>query len=289
VLVLGSDKKKAAFLNHLGPLEIATFCPEGKSVAYLSAGKPTHLVLFVHGFSGRATETWANFHILLPKVLANRDCDLLFYEYDGKYSTISKSAIQLRDFLLALGADPAWANPFLPKSYKPARREYQKVIMVAHSMGAVVVRRALLELHNIHVADSSKAAWLKTVSLVLFAPAHMGARAAELAKELMSSFDMGGAIASIVKYRVPAIRELDPESKTLRLLKEDTLAALKSSPHNAHLVAKTVVWAVNDRVVENDRFCADPTGVAAHGFGHIDVCKPRLSSDQAVTVILSEL
>src|SRR4051812_33364321 len=85
-------------LRHIGPVEIQTFARMGIGRLYVDGG-PTHLVVFIHGSWGKATQTWANFHILFPQAVA-QGCDLLFYEYDGKFSTVSKAPSSFLIFCL---------------------------------------------------------------------------------------------------------------------------------------------------------------------------------------------
>src|SRR5262249_28054230 len=117
-----------------------------KTRAYLAINSNGKLLFFVHGLGGSSTSTWDQFSSLLPKEPACVGCDLIFYGYDGLYVRSDNSAVDLGDFLDRLLTDPcAILNPLLdPLQQRPASFSYNSVVIVAHSLGAVVSRRAVL-------------------------------------------------------------------------------------------------------------------------------------------------
>jgi hypothetical protein len=62
--------------------------------------------------------------------------------------------------------------------------EYKRVILAAHSLGAVICRWALLFAHNKKKAGAADHGWVDRTAMVLFAPAHMGAVVSDLVREL---------------------------------------------------------------------------------------------------------
>src|SRR5688500_13432064 len=138
------------------------------------------LLVFVHGFGGSATGTWVAFPELLDVSSKARHCDCVFYGYDGFRTRAYVSALKLLAFLDRLCTDTAnTINATLP-SVAPKRAAdfaYDKIIIVAHSLGAIVSRQALVSAHK------SGAAWAAKVDLVFFAPAHSGADLLLLAGE----------------------------------------------------------------------------------------------------------
>src|SRR5713226_7104842 len=67
-----------------------------------------------------------------------------------------------------------------PELHRKAEFQYGSVVVVAHSLGAVVARQALLDLD-----EDRNPKWLNKISLVLFAPAHMGADVVPLGTEFL--------------------------------------------------------------------------------------------------------
>lgn len=230
-------------------------------------------VVFVHGFGGEALGTWDQFATLLPLQPQAAGRDLFFYGYDSLVAQAPVSAAELRDFLQTLWTDPV-AGVILP-SVQDARRadpafRYNHVTLVAHSLGAVVVREALVQA----AMDTPPAPWLKDVSLVLFAPAHTGAAILDLANEALGAMParFGAAAAAGAKAYAQVLRDLERGSDMLEKLRDDTDELLGKGYDS--LRAKVVVLGQKDRIVQAVRFCKDPGPTIVADKGHIGVCKP---------------
>lgn len=245
---------------------------EYPDVDVLFAANPCrNAVLFIHGFSGDAIKTWSDFHELLPDAPRFDGYDLYFYGYDGLRAQIHSSAALFRMFLdRMLGQTPDFLRANLPfiVPTRAANFEYDRLLVVAHSLGAVIVRRALLD------ASQPAASWVSKVQLALFAPAHSGANVAKLALEAADGLSFLRPFASLAKFVSPLIDELQPGSDVLRQLAEETSAAIKDGA-NAHLTAKLVVIAEYDDIVRNARFAGDPPPFAIPAATHSSVCKPN--------------
>jgi hypothetical protein len=121
----------------------------------------------------------------------------VFYGYDSVHQQVNYSASEFRDFLTAFLAGPAASiNPTIqhltqkhPWLQRDAAFRYTSVVLVAHSLGAIVVRGALLE--------SLSQSWLDTVRLVLFAPAHKGAFVWKLLLTSLTGVRFGQVIGSV--------------------------------------------------------------------------------------------
>jgi len=242
-----------------------------KDVQALFATRPGgKAILFIHGFSGDPIKTWSDFHVLLPAAQNCRDRDLYFYGYDGLRANMNSSAALFRDFLDRLFQQSAeFVNHNLPEdAQRPNTFQYDDVLLVAHSLGAVIVRRALLDLTRL---DRS---WLAKTRLVLFAPAHKGASIADLALEVASSFRFLRFFGAVARFESPLIDQLKPGSPQLiSLLKETELASQNGA--NLHLRAHQVIIAEYERIVENETFGSDPPPVTIPNTEHTTVCKPR--------------
>jgi pimeloyl-ACP methyl ester carboxylesterase len=259
-----------------------------KTKVLLSSAAPqTTACVFVHGFGGTSVGTWENFPGILLEKPEAAGYDLIFYGYDSKRSA-NTSAIELLDFLTGIFTDPAtvWNKLLHPSRARPAQFAYKRIVIVAHSLGAVVTRRALLDaLWRKQEWGSADYDWVQHVRLVLFAPAHCGARVQRLAASFTFPFKL--PVFEFFHYRWPSFEDLKPESKVLERLSADTTVALKSGS-NGFLKAKNVLWATDETVVYNDYFVGDPPPRTIVGT-HTSVCKPHKTFDEPLKWVLAEL
>lgn len=244
--------------------------PDGETQALFAVQPNRKALLFIHGFSGEAITTWSDFHTILPECPKCSGYDLFFYGYDGLRAQMNASAAIFRSFVdRLLGQTQEFLAANLPPSaQRPTSFEYDELVIVAHSLGAVIARRALLD------GTRGKLKWVSRTKLVLYAPAHMGARVADLALEAASSFKFLRFFGIGARFVSPLIDELKPDSRALKSLLEDTATATKGGA-NPHLIAKKVVIAQYEKIVENGTFGDDPPPDAIPGTTHTSVCKPR--------------
>lgn len=239
--------------------------------AILSVSPIRKAILFIHGYTGDALKTWTDFPTLLPQNPKFSGHDLYFYDYDGLRAPIGSSASLFRQFLEELFSNTATIlDDTLPASFRRgATFEYDDVLIVAHSLGAVVTRRALID------ATKTDSPWVNRVRLVLYAPAHKGAKVGQLALEAISSFGFLRWFSPAARIVSPLIDELDPEKSDLLMKLHAATVELCNAGKNRHLIARKVIWAEKENVVTNDDFGFDPLGQALRGSTHTSVCKPR--------------
>jgi hypothetical protein len=133
--------------------------------------------------------------------------------------------------------------------------------------------------------------WLPAVRLVLFAPAHNGAYAAEVASGFLMSQEwfVTKVLAAIGKLAVPLLSDLERQSDLITRLHTDTTTAAATAAATNHLVAQRVLWAEDERVVYNDGFCGDPDADLQYDTNHFTVCKPDTFGHVAAQAILEQL
>ena len=249
-------------MSHTPPV----FIRYGKnSSAFFSLKYPTSLVIFVHGFNGNATGTWEDFPRIIRENKDFENADIVFYGYNSLQGQANNNAIRLYKFLKSI----CELNPNKLGFYRESIGNdfvYERVLVVAHSLGAVIVRRALLN------AKSEGKNWLKKCRMVLFAPAHKGARIPDLIAE---SFPVMGKIFIALGFiSIPILDDLRPNSQTILNLIEDSKNYLLKQD-GGFTVAHSVVWADKDIVVHNDVFCSDPVAILVDNKTHTSVCKPK--------------
>lgn len=273
--------------THLLPVDL----PFGRKTRARFARRPAErAVVFVHGFGGDAVKTWVDFPSLLPECAECAGHDLYFFDYDSLKQRAVYSASEFAAFLKAILTDPqsVFSANRSVTALRQAPIQYQRITIAAHSMGAVVSRRALLDLGR----DAAVAPRLDVVRLVLYAPAHVGADVIGLASEALGVLKL--ALASIgAKFTLTILRDLEPQSLTLQALLQDTQAEYASRMQAAapvdHLVAQAVIHGQDDKIVRQDQFFRDPSLTRAPGRGHTDLCKPSADYRDPLNHLLPHL
>jgi pimeloyl-ACP methyl ester carboxylesterase len=238
---------------------------ESSKAAYALSGA-TIAIVFLHGYGGTAVGTWKQFDSLLFDFPPAENADLFFIGYPSTTRATEASAYSFHQVLDELFTKAAGSRR--PSSIRGNRTEpYRKIVVVAHSMGSVVVRRALL------LADVHQRMWTQNVAMVLFAPAHFGARFHNYADSAVAGIFK--LIWQFGQYRSPAINELRIDSPYLRQLRDDVTEALQKSPAPHHLIAKRVIHGLDDIIVDQPghNFCDDPPCTFIPGT-HKSLCKP---------------
>lgn len=248
--------------------------------AVWSTNPTGNALFFVHGYGGNALATWAEFDRQLPDHSESDGYDLIFWGYDGIRSNTIASASVLYRFLDSLFEDPSsLANSTLADSaHRPDDFQYERLILVGHSLGAVLVRWALL------MALQDGKPWVDRVELVLFAPAHMGARVKDLALLTSGHFHFLSYFTSFVLFYSPLIDELDQGSQHLEELRRKTEEAIAQGNANC-LIARKVVIAEHERIVNNLPFCRDPVPTTFLGRDHCNLCKPNSEFLDPISVL----
>ena len=193
------------------------------------------------------------------------------------------SAEIFRQFLDALFGHPsALSNTSLPvAAARPPTFKYVEIIIVAHSLGAVITRWAMLQ-----ARDGAKS-WLPNLKLVLFAPAHMGASIVKLALSVVSGLPFLALATGVLRFKSPLIDQLNKGSDELRALQNDTKRALAAGNCD-YLIAKKVIHAEYETIVSNMHFCSDPPAIPFVG-DHFAICKPKAQFSDPVDHVLELL
>jgi len=272
--------------NHYPAIEIP-FAPKGRfagnavlALARWARAEARRLVIFVHGYSGEAEATWRNFNMFLPHEAQLADTDIVFFQYDAVFNQVGISASYLLELLDPLLTSPAdLVNRSVGESIRDSGLQYDRIVIVGHSTGAVVARQALLDALDGPNAETYHDA---PIRLVFYAPAHCGAHVSSLVELAMFGRALGlAALALSASYVSPLLRELSPEkSGVLKRLADKTQQLLKNNGPRQLLVAHDVLRAQNDRVVVDCRFCDDPNPRPLGGENHTSVCKPKNVGDE---------
>lgn len=246
--------------------EIVFFKEWNESIGYLTLFSPKNLVVFIHGFGGHAVDTWADFQIILRNHTIFKETDIVFYGYDSKFVQATTNGSLLRQFLEEI-CRPYYSINDVKRTVPDS---YEKIIFMAHSLGAFVVRKAL-----IHAYKKKSCDWLSKSKMILLAPAHNGSDAPQRVMEILPG--LLKVAAQVAKYFMPVLEDLQKGSSTINTLKQETIDLL-SSGKGEFTIAHTVDWAEYERVVINDDFCGDPAADTIRGKDHINICKAELNT-----------
>ena len=239
------------------------------SYAHFASCECHTLILLVHGFGGGAAVTWTGLQSLSGgDVSAIDDADIVSFGYDSTNAPAANSAVLLRDFVTDIVCNsPVWVKVVSRAAHTTTPRQYSRIFIVAHSLGAPVARRALLD------AIESGDSWPAHARLILFAPAHMGTRL--LDDQALLAGGLGGIISTIFvgwKLGRPALDDLKPGSPFLERLVADTKRYIAEG-WEAPLKAKKVLFGAREKVVRVDRFCDDPIQEVWPNHNHVSICK----------------
>jgi pimeloyl-ACP methyl ester carboxylesterase len=244
--------------------------PNHYSVTSLSDGRTQFIgcrspakscVLFVHGFNGDALDTWRGFDTLALQREELKETDLVFFGYDG----LRSNALASSSFLFEL-IDDLMSGGSVLRRVKASAPKYDRCVIAAHSLGAVVTRWVLLR------AYQQKCPWLDKVRYLLFAPAHCGGIVVDSVTELLGATAITKFLGGVTKAKLPLLNELAPGSVILKALEEQTRAAVAAGCEA--LRAKRVIIAEYEEVVSNLPFAGDPFPTAIRNARHTTVCKP---------------
>ncbi len=173
---------------------------------------------FVHGFGGSALETWDDFDYRIRNDAAFVGTDVFYFTYDSCRVLLSDSATALHVTLSTLFSAPhkLYGHMDHVLRRKPWDFAYKSALLVAHSAGAAVVRRALLD--QCKFEQAGRDAWTTRTQTILFAPAHTGANIVALAAQVLAGLQLK-PIEAVIQFIYPVLKDLKPNSPFLESLK----------------------------------------------------------------------
>ncbi|MGH9744631.1 MAG: esterase/lipase family protein [Candidatus Acidiferrales bacterium] len=261
------------------------------SFALLADGvSPETAVIFVHGFAGDSSSTWSQFQSLIDVYSSEfewwQGYDTFFY----KYPSISQPvAVNADDFLaFSRTVFPYPAIPIVTGVRGgPLKSPYRNLVLVGHSEGAVVIRRALVEAYKIMRETTAQMPFpddldaieafysvhpLFAATTILFGPAYLGFSGAGWIQVLLHFPKISGIFQSLLSLSVAYV-ELQKESPVLRQLKDDTEDIVATYPYLEAFKAFSI-FGKKDRIVYIGEYMRDHAIKLVDDHNHISVCKP---------------
>lgn len=263
-----------------------------KSFALLSSEESADVVravVFIHGFNGSASKTWTDFLSLVDDDVPNtgwwKPSDLFFFDYQWASvdHQLVNNTIEVFKFARAVFPQPEKVlgpdNGFRPESFR-----YKELVLVGHSEGGLLIRRAIIEaaqddeeITALIAADRGVTSdlppprGLLTASVRLFAPALGGAKITGLLGVLTSLGPIAAALAgsaskSGMEPTSPAVTQ--PRTQTDRYAERLPYACFR-----AH-----ILWAHTDRIIIGEKYTLDKhCRTFPDGTDHVSVCKPTIN------------
>jgi hypothetical protein len=266
-------------------------CFEGKyddSFALFSSDHEVDgAIVFVHGFKGDPHETFYAFQNMTISHSTTetfwRKHDLFFFAYRSVRDGIRTSADNLMGFLAEVfPSPPARILSILGRSNVPKslasldspRRAYTRLVLVGHSEGGLVIRKAV-------VLAEKQSNPVSRARVVLFAPAISGVSPAGLKGMLLKS---GPGDWIVLPYLANSRAYRDMTSANyFNDVRDRTLEAREIHKAHSALWAKVVFGSEEDVVVPV--VWPEDQEDQVTGHDHVSICKPTSKYDRPITFV----
>ncbi|HEX7360318.1 MAG TPA: alpha/beta fold hydrolase [Bryobacteraceae bacterium] len=234
--------------------------------------------MFVHGFFGNVIKTWQHFSELcdskrVPGAETLARSDLFFFDYPAHKAFVKDSATELTKFMSRLFPRPTMELFGLTEDLRNDIRSpwlpYTRVLLVGHSLGAVVIRECIENQFRL-ADDMRRGAWIETAEISLFAPAHIGFKFSGI-KELV--FHLSPDIITSIPSLYRAFFDLQEKSNLLRDLRRRTERRAIEHSTLKCFRARALYGSKEDVVIPGEFDC-DYTPEWVQGRNHVEICKP---------------
>lgn len=267
------------------PIDIPNPGGRSKWTLFLSSVEPARLIVFVHGFGGRAVRTWREFELSGQTRAWWRESDMLFVGYESRKERPSETAAWLRrrlpDFYPLLPSGIAMHGEAGARD--AATNPYCELVLVGHSLGGFILRLVLLQqarswlFQDREVEPDAPRPPLLDATLRLFSPASAGFQPAGLLAILTCVFSAG----MVALNGSPAFTALQPGSTLLSGTREETEALISRYREELAALRAYIMWARPEQVVEREGYQTDYEADSLIPVrSHADVCKPHVGYEQ---------
>ncbi|OHW99541.1 LipA and NB-ARC domain-containing protein, partial [Colletotrichum incanum] len=240
-------------------------------------------VVLVHGLNGDPEKTWTSRDgkgvfwpaDLLPQSLGKTRANVLVYGYNADVYTTSKSHKSASDNFISQHAQTLVTNLTLYR--KSERTSSNPIIFVAHSLGGLLVKRALLYSNDVRDRnqEDARAIFISTYGIIFLGTPHTGSDMATWGLVLQR---MADAIAprKVFESESVLLKTLKKDNETLEIINNHFLDVYQRFQiHMAHENHKTDVKGTKMIVVDAKSASPQLPGVTYYGIEatHSGMCK----------------
>ncbi len=228
-------------------------------------GPATGAVLFVHGFSGKGVTTWSGF----PEALQD-DADLESYDYHfWQYDSTLNLTYAVQKFFWQDDPNITTLGQQLRTLLDSSFGGYEKLVLVGHSMGGLVIQSLLLE----EIARQREVHLDRVTEVVLFATPSGGLHKARF--------------GSFLKNQVADMSDLGPFITNLRAAWKELIDDRRDATDKPWRFRLTLVAGTKDKFVPPES-ALDPFPFDEHEFvsgNHAELVKPTKVGAQPINVL----
>lgn len=234
-------------------------------IARYSAGSRASVV-FVHGISGHAYETWR-------RAPADAEPDAAFWplwlaeDFQGScVLTLAYEAPTSRWVGTSMPLED-WANNVAESLLAHAQLRSGPIVFICHSLGGLIIKRAFLTLREQKDQRTEAADFLGRVRLVVFAATpHTGSRQATLIGRL-AFLTWPTPLATVLFSNSPTLRQINISYRTFAKDYQNSLS------HRVFFeTLDTTIFRIVTEEAADPGLNTNPFGVPAN---HIDIVKPK--------------
>ncbi len=242
----------------LSEIEIGGYMAEWRSNIIRQTPGNKACVMFIHGFNGDPTATWARFPDLLEKEPSMRSWDIVCFGYESSL---------LPDLTGIWRGNPpikTIADSLRTFTRLGLASQYQALIFIAHSMGGLAVQRALLD---------DKEFTEKVCKVILFGTPSFG---------LVKAWPFQ---RPILKQLFRQARDMGKTSRFIKSLRSDWNERFGDSPPFAFLA---VAGSEDEFVTQTASIEGFPDNLYAVVPGnHFGIVKPSNATDASVVLVIN--
>lgn len=216
-------------------------------------------ILFIHGFLGSAQTTWSKFPEFLIECQKHKNWDIFSLRYPTSLS------FEIKNIWKADPDLPTLANELRTKLTDTFLSKYEIFTLIAHSMGGLIVQRALIDLKK-----TNKAVFNKISHVFLFCTPSNGLYKASIVANIKRQFQNMGQDSDFIKELKKNRDELFTDSLFFRVIAgdQDEFVPKKSSIYPFPEIYRKVVPGDHLSAIKPESAKSDSVQIVINGLSN---------------------